>query len=142
MHPLAANRNRLQNVNNPYQGDAKRLLCVCSAGLLRSPTLAHILQNKPYNFNCRAAGVDASHALIPVDQALLEWAEIVICVDKWSALSTKHLIAEFNTDNILIQLEIPDQYERNSPKLIKEIKKQLKNLTIPETCSKLAAQLN
>ena len=125
-HPLAANRNRLENVHNRYQNPDTRVLCVCSAGLLRSPTLAHILQCKPYNFNCRAVGTDNSHALIGLDQGFLEWAQLVIAVDKWSAHTTKQLMIDFGYDDPLIEFDIPDQYERNDPKLIKAIKKQLK----------------
>lgn len=128
LHPLSATRNQLENIHNRYQGDAKRVLCVCSAGLLRSPTLAHVLQQKPYNLNCRAAGVDASHALIPVNEALLTWADLIICVDKWSALTTRHLMLEFDVGTTMLQLNIPDQFERNDPKLVREIKKQLKEV--------------
>ena len=48
-------RNRLSNVNNRFQGNFKRVLYVCSAGLLRSPTLAEILSQAPYNFNTRGS---------------------------------------------------------------------------------------
>ena len=48
--------NRLGNSKNPYQGDFKKVLCVCSAGLLRSPTAAWVLSNAPFNFNTREIG--------------------------------------------------------------------------------------
>ena len=48
--------NALHNVTNPYQGSEKRVLCLCSAGLLRSARLAQILQ-QDYNYNTRNAGV-------------------------------------------------------------------------------------
>jgi predicted protein tyrosine phosphatase len=125
-HPLSANRNRLENVYNRYQGEDTKVLCVCSAGILRSPTLAHILQCRPYNFNCRAVGCDSSHALTILDQAFLEWANLIICVDKWSELTTKHLLIDFDIDKHLIELDLPDIYGRNDPKLVKAIKMQLK----------------
>ena len=40
--------------DNPYQGDRRRILFVCSAGLLRSPTGAHVGSVRGYN--TRAAG--------------------------------------------------------------------------------------
>ena len=64
--------NALHNVTNPYQGPEKRVLCLCSAGLLRSARLAQILQ-QDYNYNTRNAGV-SDYALIPVNTALLAWA--------------------------------------------------------------------
>lgn len=72
--------NRLANVNNPYQGSARRVLCVCSAGLLRSPTTAVVLANEPFNYNTRAAGTSDEFALVPVDQALLTWANEIVCM--------------------------------------------------------------
>ena len=48
--------NRLHNVRNPNQGPAKRVLCLCSAVLLRSPTVAWVLGKAPYDYNTRAAG--------------------------------------------------------------------------------------
>ena len=35
--------------NNPYQGTDKKLLFVCSAGLLRSATAANLFAKKGYN---------------------------------------------------------------------------------------------
>ncbi len=67
--------NRLGNCNNSYQGEAKRVLCVCSAGLLRSPTAAFVLSNSPWNYNTRAAGLTPQFALIPVDKVLLTWSQ-------------------------------------------------------------------
>jgi predicted protein tyrosine phosphatase len=65
--------NALHNVTNPYQGKDKRVLCLCSAGILRSPSCAVVLNSK-YGYNTRAAGV-TDYALIPVSTALLEWAD-------------------------------------------------------------------
>ena len=38
--------NQLANINNPYQGKSKKVLCLCSAGLLRSPTAANVLHRE------------------------------------------------------------------------------------------------
>ena len=40
-------------VNNPYQGKDKKVLFVCSMGILRSATAARIYANR---FNTRCAG--------------------------------------------------------------------------------------
>lgn len=128
---LAASRNQLQNVSNPYQGPSKRVLCVCSAGLLRSPTLGFVLSKPPYNFNCRAVGVDVGHALIPVTEALLHWADLVITVDQHTARSVRHLYNDFDiseAETPLIVLNIPDNYPRMDKKLIAAIKKELKQV--------------
>ena len=52
---MNSNYNRLGNSRNIYQGKDKRVLCVCSAGLLRSPTAANVL-HKEFGYNTRACG--------------------------------------------------------------------------------------
>lgn len=138
-HPLSATRNQLANISNPYQGQARKVLCVCSAGLLRSPTLAHILQNKPYNFNCRAAGCNPDYALVPVTEALIEWADLVISVDEWTTTRLKHTYNDFGlteADTPILTLDIPDKYDRMAPELISEIENQL-NLLKDDLCHTL-----
>ena len=119
--------NALHNVTNPYQGPEKRVLCLCSAGLLRSATLATVLQNK-YNYNVRNAGV-SDYALIPVSTALLEWADEIICVEQEvdvqlmndiRLLVNQGLWVEEDIDEIrrkTITLNIPDIFERMNPTL-------------------------
>ena len=74
---MSIHRNRLGNVSNGFQGKFRRVLCVCSAGLLRSPTLAEILSQPPYNFNTRAVGIAKEFALIPIDMAHAAWSTLV-----------------------------------------------------------------
>lgn len=40
--------NRKHMMKHPSQGDFKKVLCVCSGGLLRSPTVAWVLSNPPF----------------------------------------------------------------------------------------------
>ena len=114
--------NALHNVTNPYQGKDKRVLCLCSAGLLRSSTLAIILQNK-YGCNTRSAGV-SDYALIPVNTALLKWADEIICVEQDvfdTLMNDLNKYEESNGERIELQniivLDIPDIYERMNPTL-------------------------
>ena len=119
--------NAMHNVTNPYQGPEKRVLCLCSASLLRSQTLATVLYEK-YGYNTRSAGV-SDYALIPVSTALLEWADEIICVEQEvdvqlmndiRLLVNQGLWVEEDIDEIrrkTITLNIPDIYERMSPTL-------------------------
>lgn len=120
--------NRLHNVNNPNQGPAKRVLCVCSAGLLRSPTLAWILSNKPFNFNTRSAGAAEGYALILVDEVLLRWADVVVFADedhkRMVSYQYKDLIDNMETH----VLNIPDAYPFKDPKLVTIAKRKLKEI--------------
>lgn len=112
--------NRLYNCKNPYQGNSKKVLCVCSAGLLRSPTTALVLAQEPYNYNTRAVGLH-DYALIPIDDVLIEWADEIVVMDK----GQKSLILDrFKTTKPIKVLEIPDNFEYRNDDLIKLIKER------------------
>ena len=111
-------RNRIWNIRNPFQGDYKKVLCVCSAGMLRSPTAAVVLAKK-YNFNTRAVGLETSHALIPLDQVLLEWADETVCMDELQ----EHLLKSYGAKNVL-NLEIPDQFDYMNSELVRLIEER------------------
>lgn len=110
--------NRLYNITNPGQGNYKRVLCVCSAGLLRSPTAAVVLAQEPYNFNTRAAGLVADYALIPVDMALLAWADEIVCMTPDQEMELRKLAP----DKKIICLGIKDSFMYRDPELIKRIR--------------------
>lgn len=111
--------NRIANATNPFQGKHKRVLCVCSAGLLRSPTAALVLSQEPYNYNTRAAGLTAEFALVPVDRVLLHWAEEVVCMSQEQAEHLRDLIGE---EKPIVVLNIPDIYGYRDPELIEKIR--------------------
>lgn len=118
--------NRLHNMRNPNQGDNKKVLCVCSAGLLRSPTLAWILSNEPFNFNTRAVGTSSEYALIVLDEVQLQWADAVVFVDDGN-----YRVACYDHKELLDNMEchvlkIPDIYEYRHPKLVEAATAQLK----------------
>lgn len=113
--------NRLYNSKNPYQRDYLKVLCVCSAGLLRSPTAAVVLSQPPFNFNTRAAGLDVSHALIPVDDVLLHWADHVVCMTKEQEERLQQM-----TNKPIFCLDIPDSFCYRDKKLVKMIKERVK----------------
>lgn len=121
-------RNRLFNSQNPYQGKEKKVLCVCSAGLLRSPTLATVLERE-HGYNTRAAGIDIGHALVPVDVILLHWADEIVCMDNHQAAEIEAMMDRFKEKNAhlgidlhetpIYVLDIPDSYARMDPELQK-----------------------
>lgn len=121
-------RNRLANVHNYFQGESKRILCVCSAGLLRSPTAAFVLSSEPFNFNTRAAGITSEYALIPVDQVLIEWADEIVCMEETHAVGVKSLLQEFSKSAPIITLNIQDMYGYRDPSLVELISSRYKEL--------------
>ena len=117
--------NRIHNASNRYQGSFKRVLCVCSAGLLRSPTAAWVLGQEPYNYNTRACGIDVGHALIPLDTVLLSWADEIVCMDADQEDRIRSLLqAEVlgGLDKKVINLRVPDNYAYRDPELVRLIK--------------------
>lgn len=117
--------NALWNCKNPYQGDALRVLTVCSAGLLRSPSVAkYLTEDKGYN--CRAAGVH-DYALIQVDEVLIEWANVIVFMQEEhkSASMRKGKLRSKLMEKRCVVLNIPDEFEYCDPELMEIIAKKV-----------------
>lgn len=118
--PKNSRMNALHNATNPHQGPYERILCVCSAGLLRSPTLAGELYKRGYN--TRAAGVH-DYALVQVDEVLLRWADTVIFVQP-SLVDYVQL-----PEDVRIEvMNIPEAYAYRDETLVGIINKMLDEL--------------
>lgn len=113
-------KNRLGNAKNEYQTNVKKVLCVCSAGMLRSPTLANVLHEK-FGYNTRAVGAVRLFALVCVDQVLLKWADEVVFVepdvfrDFLEVSDYEHWLKEYAPEVVVLDLQ--DVYEWNDPAL-------------------------
>ena len=112
--------NQLGNAQNPHQGKAVKALCVCSAGLLRSPTIAKYLTGKGYN--TRACGTSQDYALIPVTEALLTWCDEVYVVKDQAGKIIKLLSVLGYDDVIVYELDIPDAFGTFDPVLEHSVK--------------------
>ena len=115
--------------NNPYQGNDPRVLFVCSAGLLRSPTCAKVAAEQ--GFNTRSCG-SHSYALIPISANLVAWADHIVFVNEENVGEAIYTFEDY--PHILNSLEkksviwdLPDVYEYNDPKLVSLIKDWLAN---------------
>lgn len=117
--------NRLYNATNPAQGEFKRVLCVCSAGLLRSPTAAVVLSQDPFNFNTRAAGIEKSFALVPVDEVLVTWAQEVVVMTRQHRDSFLNYYDDVRPIKVL---NIQDDYEYRDPELMRLIAERYSGL--------------
>jgi predicted protein tyrosine phosphatase len=114
--------------SNSYQGDYKRVLTVCSANMLRSPTIAYVLSAEPHNFNTRSAGTEP-YALIPVTEDLLMWCDEVVCADTEHVISIRNKLMSYDLDKPIVNLNIPDIYEYRNPELIELIKERYEQRT-------------
>jgi predicted protein tyrosine phosphatase len=123
---LLGTKNQIANVNNMFQGTAPRVLFLCSAGLLRSPTAAKIFSSDPYNWNTRAAGVSVEYALIPVSLPLLFWADKIVLMEQ-EHYDTLYRLFHVRIDKLVKEkgedylnvLDIPDNFEYNAGELVK-----------------------
>ena len=129
---IKGHRNQLYNIHNEFQGKTKKVLCVCSAGLLRSATLQNMLIRE-YGYNCRNCGTEESYALIPISEALLLWADEIVFVNKSNYRSVAWDLAEMKIpeDKIFV-LSIPDIYNFNDPELVEICKQQYKEIVLKE----------
>lgn len=102
------------SASNPFQGPDKKVLFVCSMGILRSATGARMYAHK---YNTRSAGTFGD-ALIPLTPVLLAWANEVVFVNKENY---RQAVMEFGEDVFKETptkvLNIPDNYEHMHPML-------------------------
>lgn len=100
--------------HNFYQGNAQRLLFVCTAGLLRSPSCAAI--GAQLGFNTRSAGSEDQYALIPVTYNLIMWADFIVFMNSKNKdevlekFSGNPEAKELIKDKAIVW-DIPDNYE-------------------------------
>lgn len=127
---IKGKRNQLANVGNKFQTSAKKVLCCCSAGLLRSPTLANVL-HKEFGFNTRAVGCDKEYALIPISQALIWWADEIVFVNRaaYYSLDQEEKDEIDDVGVVTTLLDIEDDFDWNDSMLNKTLLDQYYNRT-------------
>jgi predicted protein tyrosine phosphatase len=96
------------------------LLFVCSENRLRSPTAERVFAEYP-GMKAIGAGTNAD-AATPVSGDLIEWADIVLVMEK----SHRNKIAKKFRDLLrgkrLVVLDVPDQFEYMQPELVDLLK--------------------
>jgi predicted protein tyrosine phosphatase len=120
------NMNRIGVIRNSYQGKYTRVLCVCSGGVLRSPTMAWILSQEPYNYNTRACGISKEYALIHIDEALVLWADEIVCAnhDHYAYVTSEKRFEYGLRNKLVLDLGIPDTYAYRDPELVELIRER------------------
>ena len=116
-------------IKNSAQGDFPRVLAICSAGVLRSPTIAWVLSNAPFNFNTRSAGISDDFALIKIDAALIQWAEFgIVCAEHWMLEEVDKMCRFSGIDRDIFALNIPDNFDFREPRLVRMIERSCREL--------------
>lgn len=104
--------------DNPWQGKDKKVLFVCSAGILRSATGQRVYGDK---YNTRCCGSE-EYALIPISSNLILWADEIVFVNKANEVSARKKF-DLGVKKV-VTLDIPDTHEHMHPELIKAFKEQ------------------
>lgn len=114
--------------DNVYQGKAHRMLFVCSAGILRSPTGAVV--GTKMGFNTRSCGSNYRYALIPISVNLVHWAQTIYFVnsDNYEE-SLNNFFGDVETCNMIkrkgLILDIEDEFEYMQPELVSKFESVL-----------------
>jgi predicted protein tyrosine phosphatase len=98
----------------------RNVLFICSQNRLRSPTAEQIFASYP-GIECTSAGLNHD-AENPVTGELVEWADLVFVMEKAHRNKLTSKFKKHITDQRLICLDIPDEYEFMDPVLIKLLK--------------------
>ena len=119
---------------NEAQGRYLKVLFVCSAGLLRSPTAAKVAGE--FNINARAAGSLPYLALIPVSANLVVWADKLVFVNKENFEQTLEIFKEQPDfieaiENKSIVWNIEDYYDYNSRALQTVLRDKIREELLP-----------
>ena len=121
MNFTSEDSNSRNPYDNEYQGTDKRVLFVCSAGLLRSATAARIYGRK-YNTRCAGTGLD--YALIPLTERLMDWADRIVFVHPRNYDQAGFYFDLIPYKDKIRILNIPDIYEHMDAALINELEQQ------------------
>lgn len=109
---------------NPYQGTDKKVLFVCSMGILRSATGARLYASR---YNTRCAGT-YDDALIPTSPLLLTWADEIVFVNRSNYEATVNKYLPFILHKKSVILNIPDAYPHMHPELVKAFYEQYEGI--------------
>lgn len=119
-------------IANSYQSGIKKVLCVCTAGLLRSPTAAEILSRFPYHYNTRSTGIDSVFAIMPLTLRAIYWADEIVCMEQYHRQMIYdmfgHELDDFEKSKWIV-LGIPDKYRFRDPQLKKLIRSRYNIIT-------------
>lgn len=99
------------------------LLFICSENRLRSPTAENVFSAYP---GIRAIGAGTGvNARTPVSRDLIEWADIVLVMEKRHQDEVARKYKDVLKEKLLVCLDIPDHYEFMQPELITLLKERV-----------------
>ena len=103
----------------------ERILFVCTANVDRSPT-AEDLYTDDDRYEVRSAGV-APFATVPLTRDLLLWADRVFVMNEREDQHRTIIRIRFpDVDRPVVDLEVPDLWERRGPALVRLLLRKLR----------------
>jgi len=105
----------------------KKVLFVCTGNMDRSPTAEDLLKGRE-DFEATSAGT-WMHAQRRISESLLDWADKIFVMEKEHKAAILHLKPD--VEKKIIVLDLPNNYPRNDPELVRLLKAKLsKHLNI------------
>ena len=101
----------------------KKILFVCYMNIDRSPTAEYIYSQRP-EFEVQSAGV-SPYAQKPISAELVEWSDIILCMQGSHVAFIKKNFAEFIHDKIIDSLDVYDAYDYMDPPLVEILTKKV-----------------
>lgn len=115
--------------DNHSQGKDLRVVFVCSAGMLRSPTAARVASE--YGINARSAGSHLHYALIPLSANLIKWAHWVVFMNSSNEEEFVRKIPDVELHELLkgksVVWNIEDTYNYMDENLVWVVRKRIEN---------------
>ena len=99
-----------------------KILFVCTANIDRSPTAEEIYSGR-YDMEVKSAGV-ADYARTPISLELIQWADIVLCMEKKHKQKIKKMFPDIVANKVIDFLDVPDLYEYMNENLINMIREK------------------
>ena len=106
-----------------------RVLFVCEGNLHRSPTAQRLYARTP-GISSRSAGL-SSLARVQLTDELIEWADLVIVMDRRLVKTVQRRFGESLGDREVIDLNVPDDYQFLQPELLALLRERLEPLLGP-----------
>ena len=100
-----------------------KVLFVCDANRLRSPTAETIFSKNP-RVEVKSAGV-GKEATVPLSVELLEWADLIFVMEKRHRNIIHSAFKEIYLRKRIICLYIPDEFEFMDPELVQLLEERV-----------------
>jgi predicted protein tyrosine phosphatase len=101
----------------------RKVLFVCDANRMRSPTAEKIFSDDP-RLEVKSAGIKAN-ATVPISRQLLEWAELIVVMEKKQRNAICEQFQDIYESKRIVCLNIPDKFHFMDPNLIRLLRERV-----------------